>query len=115
MDTSKRKKTEESVFDKTLDLEELEVVTGGAKYTEVQFLRVANYSDEFKNVYKKKYGDDALKRYLKDKFNVEYEVGWWSRKMTCYQIYGKIAGGQRVPISDEDVMYWLQREVGLDA
>ena len=115
MDTSKRKKTEESVFDKTLDLEELEVVTGGAKYTEVQFLRVANYSDEFKNVYRKKYGDDALKMYLKDKFNVEYEVGWWSRKMTCYQIYGKIAGGQRVPISDEDVMYWLQREVGLDA
>ena len=115
MDASKRKKTEESVFDKNLDLDELEVVTGGAKYTEVQFWRIANYSDEFKNVYKEKYGEDALKRYLKDKFNVEYEVGWWSRKMTCYQIHGKIAGGLRVPISDEDVMYWLQREVGLDA
>ena len=115
MDDIKKKKLEESAFDKTLELDELEAVTGGSKYKDVHFWKVADYSDEFKNVYRKKYGSDALKRYLKDKFNVEYEVGWWSREVTFYQRYGKIAGGQPVPISEEDVMYCLQREVGLDA
>ena len=115
MDDIKKKKLEESAFDKTLELDELEAVTGGSKYKDVHFWNVADYSDEFKNVYRKKYGSDALKMYLKDKFNVEYEVGWWSREVKFYQRYGKIAGGQPVPISEEDVMYWLQREVGLDA
>ena len=71
MDDIKEKKLEESAIDNTLDLDQLEAVTGGGKYKEIQFWRVADYSDEFKNVYRKKYGSDALKRYLKDKFKLQ--------------------------------------------